>query len=55
MGRTRDIAAILGKTEIANTQNKRVLTINDEGFVDSAYVTSISSAGGLSGTVRPRP
>lgn len=44
MGRTRDIAAILGKTEIANSQNKRVLTINDISVVDSAYVTSIASS-----------
>jgi len=45
MGRTRDIAAILGKTEITNTQNKRVLTVSDDNFVDSAYVntTTLSS------------
>lgn len=48
MGRTRDIAAILGNTEITNPQNKRVLTVDDTGVVDSAYVTSIASAGGLS-------
>ena len=48
MGRTRDIAAILGSTEITNPQNKRILTVDDTSFVDSAYVTSISSAGGLS-------
>ena len=42
MGRTRDIAAILGKTEITNTQNKRVLTVNDDSFVDSAYVNTIT-------------
>ena len=48
MGRTRDIAAILGKTEITNTQNKRVLTVNDDSFVDSAYVNTISGANGLS-------
>ena len=48
MGRTRDIAAILGNTEITNPQNKRVLTVDDTSVVDSAYVTTISSAGGLS-------
>ena len=48
MGRTRDIAAILGQTEITNPQNNRVLTIDDTSVVDSAYVTSIASAGGLS-------
>jgi hypothetical protein len=48
MGRTRDIAAILGKTEITNPQNNRILTIDDTSVVDSAYVTSISSEGGLS-------
>ena len=48
MGRTRDIAAILGKTEITNSQNKRVLTVNDDGFVDSAYVSTISVANRLS-------
>lgn len=48
MGRTRDIAAILGNTEITNPQNKRVLTVDDTSVVDSAYVTSIASAGGLS-------
>ena len=42
MGRTRDIAAMLGKTEITNTQNKRVLTVNDDSFVDSAYVNTIT-------------
>lgn len=45
MGRTRDIAAILGKTEITNPQNKRILTIDDTSIVDSAYVTSIASIG----------
>ena len=48
MGRTRDIAAILGNTEITNPQKKRVLTVDDTSVVDSAYVTTISSAGGLS-------
>lgn len=48
MGRTRDIAAILGQTEITNPPNKRILTIDDTSNVDSAYVTSIASAGGLS-------
>ena len=49
MGRTRDIAAILGRTEITNPQNNRILTIDDTGVsVDSAYVTSIASAGALS-------
>ena len=49
MGRTRDIAAILGKTEITNPQNNRILTIDDtSATVDSAYVTSIASVGGLS-------
>ena len=48
MGRTRDIAAILGKTEITNQQNNRILTLDDTSVVDSAYVTSIASAGGLS-------
>ena len=47
MGRTRDIAAILGQTEITNTQNKRLLTVNDTSVVDSAYVTTISSASAL--------
>jgi hypothetical protein len=47
MGRTRDIAAILGKTEITNPQNNRILTIDDTSVVDSAYVTSIASAGAL--------
>ena len=42
MARTRDIAAILGKTEITNSQNKRVLTVNDDSFVDSAYVNTIT-------------
>ena len=45
MGRTRDIAAILGQTEITNPQNNRILTIDDTSVVDSAYVTSIASAG----------
>lgn len=48
MGRTRDIAAILGNTEITNPQNKRILTIDDTSVVDSAYVTTISSASALS-------
>lgn len=48
MGRTRDIAAILGKTEITNPQNNRILTLDDTSVVDSAYVTSIASAGALS-------
>ena len=48
MGRTRDIAAILGRTEITNPQNNRIFTIGDTSNVDSAYVTSIASAGGLS-------
>lgn len=48
MGRTRDIAAILGNTEITNPQNKRILTIDDTNFVDSAYVSSIASASALS-------
>ena len=47
MGRTRDIAAILGQTEITNPPNKRILTVDDTSNVDSAYVTSIASAGGL--------
>ena len=47
MGRTRDIAAILGQTEITNPPNKRILTIDDTSNVDSAYVTSIASAGAL--------
>lgn len=47
MGRTRDIAAILGNTEITNPQNKRILTVDDTGVVDSAYVTTISSASAL--------
>ena len=47
MGRTRDIAAILGKTEITNPQNKRILTLDDTSVVDSAYVASIASAGAL--------
>ena len=47
MGRTRDIAAILGKTEITNPPNNRILTIDDTSNVDSAYVTSIVSAGAL--------
>jgi len=47
MGRTRDIAAILGKTEITNPQNNRILTLDDTSVVDSAYVTSIASAGAL--------
>lgn len=48
MGRTRDIAAILGNTEITNPQNKRILTVDDTSVVDSAYVTTISSASALS-------
>jgi hypothetical protein len=48
MGRTRDIAAILGRTEITNPQNNRILTIDDTSVVDSAYVTTTASAGGLS-------
>ena len=48
MGRTRDIAAILGRTEITNPQNNRIFTIGDTSNVDSAYVTSIASVGGLS-------
>ena len=48
MGRTRDIAAILGQTEITNPQNNRILTLDDTSVVDSAYVTSIASAGALS-------
>lgn len=48
MGRTRDIAAILGQTEITNPQNNRIFTIDDTSVVDSAYVTSIASAGALS-------
>ena len=48
MGRTRDIAEILGKTEITNTQNKRVLTVNDDGFVDSAYVNTATLSSRLS-------
>ena len=47
MGRTRDIAAILGKTEITNPPNNRILTIDDTSNVDSAYVTSIASTGAL--------
>ena len=47
MGRTRDIAAILGQTEITNPQNNRILTLDDTSIVDSAYVTSIASTGAL--------
>ena len=43
MGRTRDIAAILGKTEITNTQNKRILSQGDDSFIDSAVVNTLSS------------
>ena len=48
MGRTRDIAAILGQTEITNPQNNRILTLDDTSVVDSAYVTTTASAGALS-------
>ena len=49
MGRTRDIAAILGKTEITNTNNDRILTINDAALIqDSSYITTLASASGLS-------
>lgn len=48
MGRTRDIAAILGKTEITNTNNDRILTINDAALIqDSSYITTLASASGL--------
>jgi len=48
MGRTRDIAAILGKTEITNSNNDRILTIDDNGFIqDSSYITSLASSTGL--------
>ena len=38
MGRSRDIADILGKTELANTGNEALITTFDG--VDSAYVSS---------------
>ena len=38
MGRSRDIADMLGKTEAINTSNERLLT--DASCVDSAYVTA---------------
>ena len=38
MGRSRDLADILGKTEVLNTSNETLLT-NASG-VDSAYVTA---------------
>jgi hypothetical protein len=48
MGRTRDIAAILGKTEITNTQNKRILLEDDDNFIDSSVVDTLSSTALLS-------
>lgn len=48
MGRTRDIAAILGKTEITNPSNDRILTIDDNSVIqDSSYITTLASASGL--------
>ena len=38
MGRSRDIADMLGKTELANTDNEHLITTFDG--VDSAYVSS---------------
>lgn len=38
MGRSRDIADMLGKTEVINTSNEGLLT--DASGVDSAYVTA---------------
>ena len=38
MGRSRDIADILSKTELANTGNEALITTFDA--VDSAYVSS---------------
>ena len=38
MGRSRDIADMLGKTELVNTNNERLITTFDT--VDSAYVSS---------------
>lgn len=38
MGRSRDIADMLGKTELVNTNNERLITAFDT--VDSAYVSS---------------
>lgn len=39
MGRSRDIADMLSKTELANTNNERLI-IEDTVGVDSAYVSS---------------
>ena len=49
MGRSRDIAAILGKTEINNPSNERLLfTPGDTISVDSDYVNNqVIAAGGL--------
>lgn len=49
MGRSRDIAAILGKTEINNPSNERLLfTPGDTISVDSDYVNNqVNTAAGL--------
>lgn len=49
MGRSRDIAAILGKTEINNPSNERLLfTPGDPISVDSDYVNNqVNTAAGL--------
>lgn len=43
MGRSRDIANFIGKTEISNTDNKRLLTIDTDPGIDSAEVADFAS------------
>ncbi len=47
MGRSRDIAEFLGKTESANTTNVALLNSTSNVGLDSAQVSSIANAAGL--------
>ena len=47
MSRSRDIAAFLGKTEIANTENNALLNTTSPTGLDSAQVSSIAASSGL--------
>lgn len=47
MSRSRDIAAFLGKTEIANTSNNALLNTASPTGLDSAQVSSIAASSGL--------
>ena len=47
MSRTRDIADILSSTEVLNTSNNALLNTSSEVGLDSAQVSTIANAAGL--------